>query len=185
MASARTPRAAWIDAGLRALAAGGPEAVRIEVLARSLGVTKGGFYGYFADRYALLEEMLDAWEGDVTDDIIKSVDAEGGDARDRLRNLFRIAGSRKGTTTDVSTELAIRDWSRRDPAVAYRLRRVDNRRMNYLRELFREFCHDEDEVEVRCTIVTSVWLAAHFVAFDHGTRTHDDVERMVLQRVLE
>ncbi|UKY54832.1 TetR/AcrR family transcriptional regulator [Streptomyces inhibens] len=185
MANATTPRTAWIHAGLRALATGGPDAVRIEALARSLGVTKGGFYGYFADRDALLKEMLDAWERDVTDDIIKSVEAEGGEGRDRLRNLFRIAGSRKGVTTDVSTELAIRDWSRRDPAVAHRLQRVDNRQMNYLRELFREFCRDEDEVEVRCTIVTSVRIAAHFIAFDHGTRTHDDVEHMVLQRMLE
>lgn len=38
-------RASWIDEGLRALAAGGPDAVRIEALARALGVTKGGFYG--------------------------------------------------------------------------------------------------------------------------------------------
>ncbi|MFE2977999.1 TetR/AcrR family transcriptional regulator [Streptomyces sp. NPDC059258] len=185
MARARTPRTAWIEAGLHALAAGGPDAVRIEVLARSLGVTKGGFYGFFADRYALLEEMLDAWERDVTDAIIESVRAEGGDGRDRLRNLFRIAGSQAGVTTAMSTELAIREWSRRDPAVAHRLRRVDRRRMDYLRELFWEFCPDEDEVEVRCTIVTSVWMAAHFIAFDHGGRSHDEVESMVLRRVLE
>ncbi|RAD62468.1 TetR/AcrR family transcriptional regulator, partial [Burkholderia multivorans] len=46
MAHPRTPRRAWIDEGLRALAVGGPEAVRVEALAQSLGVTKGGFYGY-------------------------------------------------------------------------------------------------------------------------------------------
>ena len=54
MALTRTPRTSWIDEGLRALAAGGPEAVRIEPLARALGVTKGGFYWHFADRRALL-----------------------------------------------------------------------------------------------------------------------------------
>ncbi|MBU5899821.1 helix-turn-helix transcriptional regulator, partial [Vibrio cholerae O1] len=59
MAHPRTPRRAWIDEGLRALAVGGPEAVRGEALAQSLGVTKGGFYGYFADRSALLTAMLD------------------------------------------------------------------------------------------------------------------------------
>jgi hypothetical protein len=37
--------------------------VQVEVLARPLGVTKGGFYGHFADRNALLGEMLDAWDG--------------------------------------------------------------------------------------------------------------------------
>src|ERR1700728_3259429 len=44
----RTPHIAWIDAGLQALAAGGPDSVRIEALAKSLGVTRGGFYGHFA-----------------------------------------------------------------------------------------------------------------------------------------
>lgn len=185
MANARTPRSAWIDAGLRALASGGPDAVRVEALARSLGVTKGGFYGHFADRDELLEEMLDAWERDVTHAIIKSVDIEGGKGRERLRHLFRIAGSLNGATTDVGTEVAIREWARRDPAVGYRLRRVDNRKMDYLRELFREFCPDEDEVEVRCAIVTSFWMASHFITFGQGARTHDDVERMVLDRVLE
>jgi hypothetical protein len=28
------------------------------------------------------------------------------------------------------TDLAVRDWARRDPAVAERLRRIDNRRMD-------------------------------------------------------
>ena len=39
----RTPRSRWIEEGLRALAAAGPDAVRVEVLAQALGVTKGGF----------------------------------------------------------------------------------------------------------------------------------------------
>ena len=43
MAPIRTPRSRWIDEGLEALAARGPDAVRIEALARALGVTKGGF----------------------------------------------------------------------------------------------------------------------------------------------
>jgi AcrR family transcriptional regulator len=57
MAVACTPRARWIEEGLRALATGGPDAARIE--ARAQGVSKGGFYGYFDDRRALLEEKLD------------------------------------------------------------------------------------------------------------------------------
>jgi AcrR family transcriptional regulator len=185
MARPRTPRSAWIETGLRVLADGGPRAVRIEALAESLGVTKGGFYGYFADRNALLAEMLDHWEREVTVAIIERVDAAGGDARERLRNLFRIAETREGVGIELSTELAIRDWSRRDTAVAKRLRHVDNLRMDYLRGLFREFCPDEEEVEIRCTIVTSVWLAAHFLTIDHGAWTLAEVEQLILERVLE
>jgi AcrR family transcriptional regulator len=78
MASTRTPRSSWIDAGLRALGAGGPDAVRIEPLARALGVTKGGFYWHFDDRRALVEEMLDNWERVSIDEVIERVEGQGG-----------------------------------------------------------------------------------------------------------
>src|ERR671924_465149 len=91
MALTRTPRSSWIDEGLRALAAGGPDAVRIEPLARALGVTKGGFYWHFEDRRALLDELLYAWERESVDEVIERVDAGGGDARAKLRRLSAIA----------------------------------------------------------------------------------------------
>src|SRR5687767_9088254 len=146
MALARTPRSRWIDGGLQALAAGGPEAVRVEPLARSLGVTKGGFYWHFEDRGALLDAMLDRFEQAGVDEVIERVEREGGDARAKLRRLFAVT-SAGGKPFRI--ELAIRDWARRDKTVAKRLRRVDNRRMDYLRSLFGAFCPDEDEVEVR------------------------------------
>src|SRR6476659_6504897 len=91
MALLRTSRAAWVEAGLRALAEGGPDAVRVEALAESLGVTKGGFYGQFGDRNELLEAMLETWASAAVDEVIAEVEARGGDARTRLRRLFAIA----------------------------------------------------------------------------------------------
>jgi len=80
-APTRTPRRSWIAEGLRALAAGGPDAVRIEPLAKALGVTRGGFYWHFADRRALLEEILDWWERASVDEVIERIETEGGDAK--------------------------------------------------------------------------------------------------------
>ena len=51
----------WIKAGFAELARSGVEGVRVEVLAKNLGVTKGGFYRRFRDRAALLDGMLQAW----------------------------------------------------------------------------------------------------------------------------
>ena len=74
-AQTRTPRSSWIDAGLRALAVGGADAVRIEVLAQELGVTRGGFYWYFEGRQAFLEEMLDTWERRSIDETLQRVES--------------------------------------------------------------------------------------------------------------
>ena len=185
MALARTPRGRWIDEGLRALAAGGPDAVRIESLARALGVSKGGFYGYFDNRRALLEEMLDSWEREVTDEVIERVERGGGDAKARLQRLFGMAAFDHRPNTDITIELAVCDWARRDPAVADRLRRVDNRRMDYLRSLFGAFCPDRDDVEARCMLVMSLYVGNHFIVADHGARSREDVMALTLSWLLD
>jgi AcrR family transcriptional regulator len=171
VAITRTPRNGWIDEGLRALAAGGPDAVRVEALARTLGVSKGGFYGHFSDRSALLAEMLDSWERMSTREVIERVEREGGDARVKLRKAGALTFSR----TLLPIDLAVRDWARRDPAVAKRLRRVDNQRMEYLRELFGTFCSDEDDIEARSMLAFSLLIGNHFMAADHGTRSRAEV----------
>ena len=184
MGTTRTPRGKWIEEGLRALVAGGPEAVRIEALAQALGVSKGGFYGYFRNRDALLTEMLDTWEYEVTESVIEQVESGGGDARARLERLFAIVAASDGPVRGATADIAIRDWARRDAAVAERLRRVDNRRMDYLRSLFSSFCPDEDEVEVRCLIAVSVRIGNHLCAADNGKRSRAEVMELIRQRLL-
>ncbi len=179
-APTRTPRSSWIDEGLRALAAGGPDAVRIELLAQALGVTRGGFYWHFDDRRALLEEILDTWERMSVDEVMERVEREGGDTRAKLRRLSALAGS---SDEPLRIELAVRDWARREETVAKRLRRVDNRRMDYLRSLFGAFCPDEDDVEARCMLVISLWIGNHFMAADHGARSRADVLELALRRL--
>jgi len=176
----RTPRSRWIEEGLRALAAGGPDAVRVEVLAQALGVTKGGFYGHFADRNALLEEMLGTWERNATDDVLERVERRGGGARAKLRR----AGALTFSAELLPVDLAIRDWARRDQAVAGRLRRVDNRRMDYLRQLFATICRDQDEVEARSTLAFSLVIGHHFMAADHGAHSHTDALELAARWLL-
>lgn len=173
-----TPRESWIEQGLQALAAGGPDAVRVEVLAKNLGVTKGGFYGSFADRDALLTAMLDSWERESVDEVIARDRREGGDPRTRAERagLMTLSGDRL-----LPIDLAVRDWARRDEAVAERLRRVDNRRMDLLRELIGTFCADPDEVEARSVIAFCLLIGDHFLAAEHGGRTR----RQVLARATD
>jgi len=179
-APTRTPRSRWIEEALRALADGGPDAVRIEPLAKSLGVTRGGFYWHFEDRGALLAEMLDTWERAATDKVIERVERKGGDARARLRR----AGALTFSDDLLPIDLAVRAWSRHDPAVAERLRRVDNRRMEYLRELFGTFCSDAAEIEARSMLAFSLLIGNHFMAADHGDRSRAEVLELTAKWLL-
>ncbi|MGW8768147.1 TetR/AcrR family transcriptional regulator [Streptomyces sp. NPDC055815] len=173
MGAARTPRERWVEEGLTVLADGGPDAVRVEALAKRLGVTKGGFYGYFADRDALLAAMLDTWEREAADQVVERVRQDpDGDPRAliTLAGMLTFSGERLRPI-----DLAVRDWARRDEAVAARLRRVDNRRMELLREMIGTFCSDPDEVEARSLLAFCVVIGHHFLAADHQGRTRADV----------
>ena len=168
----RTSREQWVEQGLRALAAGGPDAVRVEVLAKALGVTKGGFYGAFADRDALLEAMLDTWERESTDEVLERVERAGGDAAARIRRAGALTFSGERL---LPIDLAVRAWARRDPAVAERLRRVDDRRMGLLRELIGASCTDPDEVEARSLLAFCLAIGEHFLVADHDGRSRSQV----------
>jgi hypothetical protein len=126
--------------------------------------------------------MLDKWERLTVDEVIERVESEGGDARAKLSRLFFLPSARGRQLLTI--ELAIRDWARRDKAVAKRLRRIDNRRMDYMRSLFGSFCPDEEEVEVRCTLAFSTFVGSHFITAEHGPRSRPDVLRLALKRLL-
>ncbi|NKZ07362.1 TetR/AcrR family transcriptional regulator [Actinomadura latina] len=181
MGAPRTPREHWIEEGLRVLATGGPDAVRVEALAKRLGVTKGGFYGYFADRGALLEAMLDAWERESVDEVIDRVEETGGDPKAKARRAGALTFSSERL---LPLDLAVRDWARRDEAVAKRLRRVDNRRMGLLREMIGTFCSDPDEIEARSLIAFCVAIGHHSLAADHEGRDRADVLDLAAALVL-
>jgi AcrR family transcriptional regulator len=177
----RASRGAWIEAGLDALALGGGEdAVRIEPLAKSLGVTRGSFYGHFEDRAVFLQAMLDAWQQAAIGEVLRQVERRGGDPRTKIRR----AGALTFSGELLPVELAIRDWARRDPAVARQLRAVDNQRMDYLRSLFSTFCSDPADVEARSVLAFSLAIGSHFIAADHGRYTSAQAIKLAAGQLL-
>lgn len=122
----------WIEAAMRALVAGGVEAVKVERLAPALKVSKGSFYWHFKDRGDLLRALLAHWEGAETESLIAEV-AHQPTPRARLEALAKAALRRtKGDLDIAEAEDAIRAWAAADPAARAQVQRVDGRRVAYL-----------------------------------------------------
>ena len=126
----------WIEAGLEEIARTGVEGVRVEVLAKSLGVTKGGFYRRFRDRAALLEAMLQHWSTGRIAAIEKHTSLDGTTARERLKALVPQYSERVNTE-GMAVELAIRQWARSDELAAGAAAHVDAARLKNVANLFR------------------------------------------------
>jgi AcrR family transcriptional regulator len=144
---------AWVQAAFDALADGGVDAVRVEPLAKALGITKGSFYWHFADRRALLDAMLEAWmQGRVA--AIRQQAALRGPPAAVLRELAELY-TRNANARGLAIELAIRTLGRADDAAAKAVRGVDRERLAHVGDLFAALGWPRGEAQARAALFYS------------------------------
>ncbi|NRF66166.1 TetR/AcrR family transcriptional regulator [Aquincola sp. S2] len=128
----------WIDAAADWIAEHGVGALAVEPLARALGVTKGAFYWHFASRDALLTAVLERWEAEGTEAVIRLVDAMPDSAQHavQLIRLVTRTVTDEGPTPTRAVRLQYALWcAAADPLVAPAVERVTAARVRYLAQV--------------------------------------------------
>src|ERR1700683_1866136 len=144
MASAAPARAPslhpdnWLRAAENRLAQNGIESVRVEVLARDLGVSKGSFYWHFRDRSELLEKLLTRWE-----------DAE----IDWLNVVARAVAADR-----MRLEVSLRAWARADERIAGRVAAVEKRKSRLIAEVLREIGFTQSAADSWSDVAQLIYL---------------------------
>ena len=159
----------WIKAGFTELARSGVEGVRVEVLAKNLGVTKGGFYRRFKDRAALLADMLARWSEGRIAAIEQQASLDGETARDRLKALIRLYSERTNTE-GMAIELAIRQWARSDEAAAQTVAHVDAARLKNVTQLYRATGLDAEAAEAQAFLFYCFVFGQSLLFLERGQR---------------
>src|SRR3954465_6489073 len=167
--NAEQKRDVWIEAGLAEMARHGIDGVRVEVLAKNLGVTKGGFYRRFKDRAALLDGILTAWSAGRIASIEKQTSLDGATARDRLRAVIRLYAERM-TPAGMAVELAIRQWARSDQAAAAAVASVDAARLKNVGQLYRATGLADDEADARAFLFYCFIFGQSLLFLERGPR---------------
>ncbi len=166
-------RDVWIKAGFAALAAGGIERVRVEVLAEGLGVTKGGFYRRFRDRRHLLDDMLATWSAGRIAAIEQQTRRDGESARDRLMALIRLYAERINTEA-MAVELAIRQWARSDVQAAAAVAEVDTARLKNVAQLYGTAGLSAEDARARAFLLYSFVFGQSLIQLESsGPRRRD------------
>jgi len=141
----RVSKAEWLALALKVLASEGVQGVRVERLARDLGIAKAGFYWHFRDRRDLLQSLLDYWSHEFTAVVTENPKLLEGDPKKRLyQTMLTILDH------DLAKyDLAIRDWAAHDPAAAKAVRHVTRMRLDFLRSIFTDLGFRGQQLEMR------------------------------------
>src|SRR5437773_1319671 len=159
----------WIEAGLKEIARTGVEGVRVEVLAKNLGVTKGGFYRRFRDRAALLEAMLQHCAPGRVAAIEKHPSLDGATARERLKALIALYSERMNTE-GMAVELAIRQWARSDELAANAVASVDVARLKNVGHLYRATGLPAEEADAQAFLFYCFVFGQSLLFLERGPR---------------
>jgi AcrR family transcriptional regulator len=155
----RLSRESWLEEALRALDEGGLGTLKVLPLARKLGASRGSFYWHFRDRDDLLRSVLDYWDTELTDAVIERAAELRGGARERLLALMQeVVEQRRGRY-----DPAVRTWALHDPTAAPVVRRVDRKRLGFLKRLFVEMGFSSDQAEARARLALGFMVTEHLL----------------------
>lgn len=175
---------AWVEAGFAELARAGVEGVRVEVLAKTLGVTKGGFYRRFADRAALLKAMLEAWRQGRIAAVAQQTRLDGQAPRERLRAVIQLYSERVNPE-GMAVELAIRQWARSEQNAAVAVASVDAARLKHVGDLYRATGLAAEEADAQAFLFYCFIFGQSLLFVERGPRKLSQLVAKSAEKLLD
>ena len=148
---ARLTRSDWLALAMRTLVAEGIDQVKVQSMARSLGVARSSFYWHFESREALLDAMLQEWLQKNTGPIIERAMRPAADI-----NLALIAVSEcwlHAELFDPALDVAVRLWARRSEAVRAVVLQADTMRIEALKTMFLRYAYEPRDALIRARTI--------------------------------
>ncbi len=173
----------WVEAAIDVLAKEGVTGLRVEVLAKRCGVTKGSFYWHFKDRQDLLEAVLERWKEGRIRDIEKTTTVAPGQEREQLHYAIEVYGAsrnRKG----MSIELAVRDWARHDSQAASVVEAVDLYRLECTRKLFVAAGMSDAEAKSRSLLLYACVFGLSLMHYSPFDANPGELKQRIAERIV-
>lgn len=178
-----TDPADWINAATEVLVNQSIDAVRVDVLAKGLGVTRGSFYWHFQDRDDLLRKMLTSWRDGATEQLIQRFESSNAAPESLIHELAALPFRGKSAIRSASIELAIRAWARRDDMARHYVDEVDTKRLAYITHCFIALGKSIPEGKRYAFLLYSYMIGESLLA-NQGSEDESEQRRQFVEKLL-
>jgi len=161
----------WIDFALTTLAREGFDALKADVLARKLGVSRGSFYWHFSDLGTFHAEVIEHWRQTATEAIITDLERYAS-REERLEALLRRIGH------GGALEVRMRTWADNNAKAGQALRGIDRRRREYIERMLAEAGIPPPLAATRAQLLYWTYLGA---ALSRSKLTGEQLDRIVIE----
>ncbi len=171
-AAGRMTRDAWIAAGITALVEDGIANVKIQVMAKTLAVSRSSFYWFFADLQELYRALLDDWLRKNTSPIIERALRPAPTVTKAVCHIFECWVD--PALFDPRLDAAVRSWGQVDAAIRAVVDQADDQRVDAVTRMFLRYDYPQDEAFIRARVL-------YFTQIGHFTLGMRDDREMRLR----
>lgn len=170
----------WLLQGFVSLSEGGHSAIKAEVIAKQLNVSKGSFYWHFSNVPSYKSAMLSYWLEKGTLGIIDQVRSEDLSARDQLYRLISIGVQSSDYPFDEDrVEAAIREWAKHEVKAAEVVSKVESQRLKYLVDLFKEMGFSVSQSKQNARLLYAAMIGLPQLPDGSARKFHDDLSTLL------
>lgn len=141
----------WLDAACQKIVQSGIEGVRIQPIAKQLGLSRTSFYWHFANRDALLQAVLKRWQETNTKNLIARTQVYSESITEAIFHLFDCWID--PVLFDARLDFAIRSWASTSDDIKKTLTDADSKRIAAITNMFLRFDFKPEQAEARALTV--------------------------------
>ena len=135
----------WLDKTLRLINLEGFGALKIDRLARIMGVTKGSFYWHFENKKDFIVKLIEHWDKKFTDNVIEHINKLEGNPSECLLELMLFITNNQLAQYDFAMHAMAQNESYAFPLI----KKVLEKRIEFVATLFSAMGFNRDEVNLR------------------------------------
>ena len=149
--SGRLSREDWLKAAVEAIVSGGVEQVKVQVIARNLGVSRSSFYWFFKSRQDLLDQLLEHWQETNTAAIVERAERPAETPCRSVLHVFECWVREELFSPRL--DIAVRDWARKSETVRRAVAQGDEERVRALARMFERHGYAGPEAFIRARVL--------------------------------
>lgn len=170
----------WVKQGLEQFSKDGSAGLKIEVMARSIGVSKASFYHFFESREVFLQDIITYWRELRTDELI-AFSEEEADNLSKIEKLILVIFS---ADADDDFLFYLRRLGQKDKAIQAVLLKVESQRVKFACSALEELGFSREIAEEKAKIIYNYylgWRERQKSSITVGSSARDELALLVRQ----
>lgn len=159
----------WLNLAVRMLVDGGIESVKIQVMAKKLGVSRSSFYWHFNSLAEFQHQILTYWIEKNTSPIIERALRPARTIASAVCTVFECWVD--DHLFDPNLDMAVRLWGRRDKKVRSVVKEADEMRLGALTRMYLRYGFPEQEAQTRARTLYFTQIGYYTLEF------HEDLPK--------